>query len=373
MKHFSVIFVWFGLVLLSLDVHAAPRPLPDREAVVQLGFASRETTVDDPMRLVISEKDPADPSKLIQRDIAVTDIPKYQRPQPILGETPRQYAQRVIAAQEAHSKLKAERIAAAINTALGNGRASVSQVNTLANTGSPLWNVLMPGDAQPTPIRNGQVTVTGAHGVTYGPSAALIKARNDDIRAARAHNAKPENRNNQVPVPPPLRNNHTGEVGDGVRIQNGQPVVPPPGSSRYRTGMSTMNLDLAMEFPGEYPDIPMIATGVDDEGISSVFEFGILDRYVASLHPLPGQTDHELYILLESLLDSNGLPATYDPLTRTLWLDEEFNENDTLYWANNDTGFGHYLRVSYELVPEPSSLLLAMAGAALLGRRRWCR
>src|SRR5262245_60522342 len=63
--------------------------LPDRKAEMQFGFANKATSVDDPMRLVITVKDPANDNKTIERDVAVTDIPKYVAPTPNAGETPR--------------------------------------------------------------------------------------------------------------------------------------------------------------------------------------------------------------------------------------------------------------------------------------------
>jgi hypothetical protein len=213
--------------------------------------------------------------------------------------------------------------------------------------------------------------VSGAYNVVYGPSAALQKVRNDDIREAKAHNRKPENRNNPVPVPKPLTNNHTGEVGDGLRIKEGGPVPPPQGSPGSKASIGTMGYELEREFPGEFSQfgLPMIASGMDENGNSSLFQFGIFDTYVATLYPLRGQSDEELYLALESLLDANGLPSTYDPYTHTLTLDGTFGASDMLYWAANDTGFADFLTVSFGTtsVPEPGSALLLIAGLAALG------
>ena len=129
-----------------------------------------------------------------------------------------------------------------------------------------------------------------------------------------------------------------------------------------------MGYDLAREFPGEFPGLPMVASGVDPDGNSSIFEFGILDIYVASLIPSPGQTDEEVYLDLESLLDANGLPSSYDAATRTLSLDGVFGDADTLYWASTDTGFSDFLTVSYATrVPLPGTAWLLAAGLAALG------
>ena len=287
--------------------------LPNKDAVMQLGFANKATSVDDPMRLVITVKDPANDKKTIERDVTVTDIPKYVAPTQNAGETNRAYGMRIIAAQEAHSKLKTEKIAQAIDTVLGAGRATVVQSNELSATpaSARFWNYLVPGDANFTPIKNGQVTVTGAYKVVYGPSAALQKARNDDIKEAKDYNKKPENRNNQVPVPKPLTNNHTGEIGDGVRIKQGIDIIPQPPSPGAKGRIGTMGYELEREFPGEFSQFgfPMVATGMDADGNSSLFQFGILDTYIATLRPFAGESDEELYLALESLLDANGLPS----------------------------------------------------------------
>ncbi|MDZ4853176.1 MAG: PEP-CTERM sorting domain-containing protein [Pirellulaceae bacterium] len=315
------------LMLPSLDnLPAAPAELPNRDAVVQSGFANKATSVDEPMRIVVSEKDPANLSRLIERDIAVTDIPKFERPTQNVGETARAFVQRAIAAQEAHSKLKAVRVAAAINTTLGNGRATATQSTKNASTGSTAWNRLVPGDLQATQIKNGQFDVTGAHKITYGPSAVLIKTRDDEIRAAKEFNKKPENINNQIPVPKPLANNHTGEIGDGVQFKNGTPPPSPGTSPRSRGMIGTMNYDLARDYPGEFP----------------------------------------------------GLPSTYDSFAHILSLDGLFDENTSLFWTATDTGLSDYLTVSWDssdiaAVPEPSTVVLVSVGIASLtwlSRRR---
>jgi len=353
---------------LALLPGTADSALPDKQAIVQVGYANKASTVPDPMRLVIREKDPANPNKLIERDVTVTNIPLYVAPTPKLGETAVQFAARVVAAQEAHSKEKADKIAQAINTTLGAGRATVQQVNTAAATGSPQWNIFLPGLA-PIPIRNGQVTISGAHAVVYGPSAGLLKVHNDDIRAAKDHNRK--NPGNKIPVPEPLKNNHTGETGDGVRIGNGPGIPPPPaGTSPGSRGMmGTMNYDLEREFPGEFthPPLPMVATGLDSRNNASLIEFGIREIYVASLFPVAGQTDEQIYMALETLLDSNGLPASYSSFSRTLTLDGTFDSDYSLYWSATDTGFQDYLMVEFgSPIPEPEAYLYLLAGLAIM-------
>jgi hypothetical protein len=132
-----------------------------------------------------------------------------------------------------------------------------------------------------------------------------------------------------------------------------------------------MEYDLTLEFPGEFPGIPMVATGLDVDGLSSIFDFGILGTYVASVQPFAGQTDEEIYLALKSLLDTNGLPSTYDPSKHMLFLDGYFGDADELYFAVTDTGFSDYLTVSYG-VPEPESFILLSMGLASLAwlRRR---
>ena len=362
--------VGLGVLAFVPIAHGAGAALPDKDAVVQVGFAQVATSLDEPMRLSIREKDPKDASKLIDRDVTVTDIPKYVRPTQRMGEAPGAYAARLVAAQEAHSKIKAERIAQAINTAIGMGRATVAQVNVLSATGTPAWNLFLGGAI--IPIRNGQITIAGAHALRNGPSDALLRLRAAEIRAAKLHNAKPENANNQLPVPKLLVNNHTGEQGDGVRIRPGPGIPPPPmGSPGSRATMSSMHFDLQREFPGEFPGLPMVATGLDAGGNESVIELGILETYVASLNPAPGQTDEQVYLALESLLDSHGLPASYDSFSRVLSLDGSFDETKSLYWAATDTGFGQLLAVSFgSPVPEPRIASLLAAAMILIAWRR---
>lgn len=364
-----------ALLGMLISPARAVDPLPDSDASMKVGLAQKATSLDEPMRLAVKVKDPADASKTIFRDIVVTDIPKYDRPVPMLGETERNYGLRVIAAQEAHSKLKAEKIAQAIDSKLGNGRATVTQTNLLSARNTFHWNYLLHGDKKATPIKNGQVTVTGSYGIVSGPSEALQKIRNDEITAAKRHNSKPENRNNKLPVPALLGNNHTGEISDTIDIKPGGVIVPPGTSPRARGSMGTMGYELERQFPGEFSifGLPMVATGVDAEGNPSLIEFGIFNTYVASLVPSAGQSDEQIYLTLESLLDSNGLPATYDSFSRTLSLDGTFGEVDALYWAASDTGFANFLTVSFGVspIPEPGTALLLATGLAVIASRRY--
>ena len=108
------------------------------------------------------------------------------------------------------------------------------------------------------------------------------------------------------------------------------------------------------------PGASVVATGLDPLDEPSVVEIGILDRYIATWYPSLGETDEDVLQGLESLLDANGLPATYDPYLRVLSLDEDFGDSDTFYWSHDRLGSGgdarNQLRVIDRTCPAESVL-----------------
>ena len=110
-----------------------------------------------------------------------------------------------------------------------------------------------------------------------------------------------------------------------------------------------------------------VASGVDPVGVESDVEFGIVDVFVAHYHPLFGQGVDEVLQILASLLDQGGLPATYDPDARELYLDAPVPDGQALAWGSTDTGLELLTAIAGLDVPEPASVgLVLLALLALL-------
>lgn len=124
------------------------------------------------------------------------------------------------------------------------------------------------------------------------------------------------------------------------------------------------------------------ALGVDPSGGPSVVELGIVDRYVATYYPMPGDTKENVLLALKALLDANGLPATYDSSQEVLTLDDDFGDSDTAYWSMTDMGLDGHLGFSYGFIIPPAAptmtewgvgvlMIFAITGIAIkFGRRR---
>jgi hypothetical protein len=143
-----------------------------------------------------------------------------------------------------------------------------------------------------------------------------------------------------------IRGNPTGEAGDGIRRV--------PRSGRIRGVMSR-----------GIGDVVTFATGYDPYGDPSFVNFGITGSYVASVMPNPGTTDEEILRELESLLDSNGIPTTFDPVQVALSFDIPLLDGQTVVWGTDDPGldFGAaFEAIGPGSVAAPASGVLIAAG-----------
>jgi hypothetical protein len=151
--------------------------------------------------------------------------------------------------------------------------------------------------------------------------------------------------------------NPMGEGGDGTRFQQS--------SSSSMGSIGTM---------GRGDGSTNVATGYDGNDEPSFIELGLKDTYVATLMPTPGMTDIDILLALEIMLDSNGVPATFDPGLFQLRLDEPILDGDTFAFGNTDAGLD--FMVSFQgayVIPEPGSAVLVALGmlaAGMASRRR---
>ena len=124
------------------------------------------------------------------------------------------------------------------------------------------------------------------------------------------------------------------------------------------------------------------ATGMDDgtaqSGVpgQSFVDFGFYDDAhgasspIAVVNPVAGEPDSQILSDLASQLNGMGVPASFDPSTDTLSLDQLLTPDQTLLYESSDTGLD--FSTAFSLVPEPSTAMLlcaAVAGAALRRRR----
>ena len=98
--------------------------------------------------------------------------------------------------------------------------------------------------------------------------------------------------------------------------------------------------------------------------------------FIATVFPTAGETDAEvlddLSTLFNSLFSSDGLNATFDPFTDSLFLDQQLTPFESLFTQNTDPGLE--LDPFLSSVPQPSTLLLLGMGlAGLAGVRGYRR
>jgi len=149
----------------------------------------------------------------------------------------------------------------------------------------------------------------------------------------------------------------TGQLGsNGGRFRPGV-TIPSYGS------MGSMGLNRSLL------DNPFIATGYDPLNDPSVVQIGVEELYVARLNPSAGMTDEEILQTLESLLDINGIPATYNPNSLTLTLDYRILDGQTFIWGYSDPGLDYHITFE-SVVPEPASLGLVASGLFFVWRAR---
>jgi hypothetical protein len=236
-------------------------------------------------------------------------------------------AQKIADARGAASQAKAMVIANAINTAFAAEFKQLGQMVTVGNT-----------------VVTGSVKARGTNFMslmaTYG--ALLIPG-------------VPEN---QVP----LKLTENGVMGEGG---NGGRFIPPPGQSPNQKG----SLDRTT------PGVEMVATGENAHGYPSEVDFGVVGTYVAEVDPTAGMTDAQVLQQLADLLNTNGVPATYDPSMVDLSLNVPADA--TINWGNTDAGldFTFSQEGLAPALPEPEAwtvLTMAYGGAGLISilRRR---
>src|SRR5262245_47218080 len=100
-------------------------------------------------------------------------------------------------------------------------------------------------------------------------------------------------------------------LGEGGNQWNFDPRLPPAKPSAG----AKVSLERAT------PGIATVATGDDPLDDPSVVEFGIEGSFVAQFKPTVGNTDEDVLKILEAMLDSHGIPATFDPTDKELFLD----------------------------------------------------
>jgi hypothetical protein len=163
----------------------------------------------------------------------------------------------------------------------------------------------------------------------------------------------------------------TKEPGGAAPPRVGKPQQPPPTPS-----------------PGGMGGKGKTSTGyqwdsTDENPIPSDVSFGYFDNidggsaFVATVFPLPGQTDDEILSLLASELMGMGVPVTYDSMNNLLTLNVDIGPNQTFWFDDTDPGLDfdiYHPAFGAFNVPEPSTaLLLAMVSLNGLLLRRFGR
>jgi hypothetical protein len=265
--------------------------------------------------ILLQVPDPANPG-FTKKVLVAADV------QIKAGETPVQFAQR-----------KAATIVAAINAVLP-GAASV-------------------GNPPNQPIINAFGVVVG-----YAPG---IPNTFVTIKGVAVNPAMPKDPVISIVDP-------TGEQGGfTAKGPAGAPPPPPPPSSGSGKGSMSGT-------PGKF------ATGMDDGTAQSgtpgqsFVDFGYYDDAqgasspIAVVNPFPGEPDSLILSDLASQLNGMGVPASFDPSTDTLSLDQLLSPDDTMLYESSDTGLS--FTESFALVPEPSTAILLGLGAAGVALRR---
>ncbi|HBR15684.1 MAG TPA: hypothetical protein DD723_09155 [Candidatus Omnitrophica bacterium] len=246
----------------------------------------------------------------VTRNVKVETIQKWVRTPRGANETIQEWHERKTRERSLASQAKAREIATAINTSFA---AEFQQLGVQATTESY---------SRPDP----ETALIGTFGMFIVPSVS--RAQGQPWRVVR---------------------DSTGEVGsNGGRFRQG--VTQPSNGSR---GSMSMGRGLL--------DNPFAAEGFDPLGDPSIVQFGIEEFYVAMYMPGAGMMDEDIFESLESLLDANGLNATYDPALLTLFLDDPVGDGKTFIWGWSDLGLNNQITLD-GVVPEPGTLGLLSSG-----------
>ena len=264
--------------------------------------------------------------KPVTKDVAVSTIKAFEMPKQNANEPIRDYATRVLEAQGEASHAKAVEIADAINKEF--------------NLQKPEEKA---GAQFVTVKRTVRVNNTNVPGVE-APFGSLV------LQGVL------EKQGNPVKIVEP------GLAGEN---RNGGNWVPRPGQQP-----SGAKVGMALPFG------PSSATGFDPVGEPSLIEFGIEDLYVAEFNPAPDMSDLEVFDTLEEMLDTHGLPATFDSSLMELFLDDPLPDGRTLIFGNSDVGLDFSVSFDHlDPIPEPTSTALMATGfiglLAATRRRRY--
>jgi hypothetical protein len=262
--------------------------------------------------------------KPVKRTVMVTDIPAFVEPMRNAGETIQSWHDRVVAARAEASRVKASRIADAINMAFAAEFKALNKSVTV--------DVWQHTDRQ----YNNR---TSFYGMIKIPSV-----QEDAVKNTKLYNWV----NNQTQEP----------RGDALGFERG-------GSSMGAMGRPISGLTT-------------FATGMDAFGEQSMVSFGISDLYVADYVPILGMSDEQVLQGIGAALTRQGLSTSYDSSLGVLVINHTLLAGQELVWGNSDPTLE--LSVFLLAVPEPTQRVLLLAGIVLVAiavchnRRRFsCR
>jgi hypothetical protein len=250
------------------------------------------------------------------------DIVAYVRPDRMAGEKDKDYAARIADALGEASQAKSKVIADAINAAFKD---EFQKLGETAGTGLTAVNKKI----RP-PDRVTDYDTTAFYGTVIIPGVS--KELGNPVKFTDGK--------------------ILGEAG------NGGSYIRPAGPSPGARG----SLERAT------PGIATVSTGVDPYGDPSFVDFGLVGIYVASFTPSPGMTDEDVLSTLAMMLNQNKVSATFDSSSDTLFLNGAIPDGTVLDWGSTDTGLEFTMSMeglNPATVPEPSSGLLLLTGAAL--------
>jgi len=250
--------------------------------------------------------------KPIKKTVTVTDIPAFVEPKRNVAanETIQAWHDRVVAARAAASRVKAARIAEAINQSFAAEFKALGKMATV-----DVWEY---ADRQ----YGGR---TSFYGMIKIPSV-----QEDAVKNTKLYNWV----NNQTQEP----------RGDALGFERG-------GSSMGAMGRP-------------FPSLQTFATGIDALGEQSMVSFGISDLYVADYVPMPGMSDDQVLQALSAALTRQGLSTSYDSTLGELVINHTLLAGQELVWGNSDPTLE--FSVFLLAVPEPAQFALLLVGIVLV-------